>query len=215
MESTRTSTGAGGTRSEGTSTLQIRTGSLDRRMMTGWALLVVAASLVGVAIALDSSLGRGLNGVGGILWLAGALVLLRRARGTRPSGHAWLVLGITVVALSSLLSPRDVGAAAIGFFVGGWVVALVVRPVSARLSMVGLVPALWLPTHLGVAALRALYRALADRPADIRTDPPPTAALVPLAMVLAALLGGLASDQIARRRQGGLASPPVADQGAS
>ena len=178
----------------------------------GWVFLLVAAALVGLAIALDSPLGRALNGIGGVLWLAGALVLLRSTRRGPPTGAAWLGLGVTVVALSSLLSPRDLGAASIGFFVGGYVVALLARPVSARLGLVGLLPALWLPTHLGVAALRALYRALVDRPADIRTDPPPTAALVPLAMVVAALVGGSACARLDRRRRDGPTSIAVADQ---
>jgi len=182
-------------------------------LVVGWAPLIVAAAFVGVAIALDSSSGRALNGVGGIVWLAGAVMLVRQARRDQPIAYAWLVMGFAVVALSSLLSPRDLGAASIGFFVGGWIVALVARPVAARLSMVGLLPALWLPTHLGVAAVRALYRLLADQPSVIRTDPPPTAALVPLAMVLAALVGGVVGAQLTRRREERVAPPASSDHG--
>ena len=189
------------------------TAATDRPILVGWGLLFLASSLVGVAIALDNSLGRALNGVGGILWLAAVVVLVRQARRERPTTIVWLVLCVAVVVLSSLLSPRDLGAAAIGFFVGGWVVALVARTGSARLSMVGLLPALWLPTHLGVAAVRALYRASLDRPAVIRTDPPPTVALVPLAMVLSALLGGMVSVYLGRRRQGRLASTSLSEHG--
>ena len=175
----------------------------------GWALLMVAAGFVGIAIALDSEVGRAMNGIGGLLWLGGAGLLLADARRSPLGARTWAVVGLAVVALSSLLSPRDLGSAFVGFFVGGWAVMLLSRRGKGRLAAVGLLPALWLPTHLAVAAVRALYRAIADQPAGIRTDPPPTAALVPLAMVVMAFLGGQVGGYLTDRRQVGLAvSPP-------
>jgi len=49
-------------------------------LVSGWGLLVAAAALVGVALALDSSVGRFLNGVGGVIWLMGAGALLADTR---------------------------------------------------------------------------------------------------------------------------------------
>jgi hypothetical protein len=43
-----------------------------------------------------------------------------------------------------------------------------------------------LPEHLGVALVKAIVREIRNQPANVRTDPPPTAALVPLAMIVAA-----------------------------
>ena len=180
-------------------------------LVFGWSLLIVASALVGVAITLDSSVGRLLNGVGGVLWLVGAGVLVSAARRSHVDRASVVMLLTTVVVLSTLVSPRDLPAASAGFFVGGALVGLVARRSAVRLSVVGLLPALWLPTHLGVAVAKAAYRAAVDQPAALRGDPPPTAALVPLAMVLMALAGGVlagrmterARDRAGRERAGG------------
>ena len=175
-------------------------GTVNGRETIGWLVLLVAAVLVGFAIELDRDVGRALNGLGGVLWLIGAGVLLIEARRSKLDGRRWVVVGAMVLALSWLLSPRDLGSATIGFFVGGWVLALLIRSRGSRLSVIGLLPALWLPAHLAIAAAPALYRAVSDQPAAIRTDPPPTAALVPLAMVAMAFAGGLVGGYLADRR---------------
>ena len=164
------------------------------------ALLLVAAMVVGVAIALDGSAAKAANGVGGALWLTAGGMLVRKGwRLGLTSGSAAMV-GATVLLLSSALSPRDLLAASLGFVAGGLLLGAVTRPRPARTAAVALLPALWLPTHLLVAITKAGIRELAGREASLRTDPPPTAALVPLAMVVAALVGGAAGIALVERR---------------
>lgn len=167
----------------------------------GWATLIAAAVVVGLAIAVGGVSGKALNGVGGILWLAAAVDLARTARRARVSLTSVALVAVTVLVLSSAISPRDLALASVGFLVGGMVVAVGARPVSRRYVVVGLLPATWLPAHLVVAVVRAIARSLADKPNAIRTDPPPTAALVPLAMVLAALAGGWIVTRLAGARR--------------
>ncbi|MGI8964210.1 MAG: hypothetical protein ACR2GI_06880, partial [Thermomicrobiales bacterium] len=54
-----------------------------------------------------------------------------------------------------------------------------------------IVVALYLPFHIGAAVGKAVYRNIIGSEAAIRSDPPPTAAIVPIAMLLAALGGAL------------------------
>lgn len=109
-----------------------------------------------------------------------------RDHGRRLLGAAAIVAFVLV----NLTKPTDPTAAAVGFVLGGAVLALVAAGVQAR--DVALLPAIWLPMHLLVAASVALAREVRGMPAQVRTDPPPTAAIVPLVMVIAAYLGGLA-----------------------
>jgi hypothetical protein len=164
----------------------------------GAAGLVLAGALVGLAIAADGALARAINGVGGLVWLASLGVLVwsvRRAPGRVVGAVA--VLGVAL-ALTFLVRPSELAPATVGFFVGGALVAAAVR--RRELVWALLVPAAWLPVHLGVAVGRAVVRSLADGAPAVRTDPPPTAALVPLAMVTAAGVGGLAVRWVRERR---------------
>ncbi|MBA3643197.1 MAG: hypothetical protein H0W59_03915 [Chloroflexia bacterium] len=170
---------------------------MDQRSRLGWAsprlgwqrpggVLVGAACLVGLAIVLDEGrLARVINGLGGISWLLGAAMLAWSLRGAAGWLRSGLVLGVTVLALAVLVRPTDLAAAIIGFAIGGAIVALVSteRPMHWAL----LVPAMWLPAHIVVGIARSTI----DGAAAVRTAPPPTAAIVPLAMVLAAGLAGL------------------------
>ncbi len=156
----------------------------------GWqrpgGVLVGAACLVGLAIALDEGrLARVINGLGGISWLLGAAMLAWSLRGAAGWLRSGLVLGVTVLALAVLVRPTDLAAAIVGFAIGGAIVALVSteRPMHWAL----LVPAMWLPAHI----VAGIARSTIDGAATVRIEPPPTAAIVPLAMVLAAGLAGL------------------------
>jgi hypothetical protein len=86
-----------------------------------------------------------------------------------------------------LMKPTDLLWAAIGFTIGGALVSLAVA--GRRLEWAGFFAAIWLPTHLLVAVARVIERSIRGLPANVRTDPPPTAAFVPFAMVICALLG--------------------------
>lgn len=150
------------------------------------ALLAVAAGIVGVAIALDGTAARSVNGIGVLCWIVASVMIVRALRHAtnRLRGTAATAIGVGV--LSFVVRPSDLIAALIGFSVAGVLIALIVpdRPVQWAL----LLPAAWLPAHIAVAIGRSV---LADSP-SVRTDPPPTTVFVPLAMVLAATLGGYA-----------------------
>jgi hypothetical protein len=100
-------------------------------------------------------------------------------------------------------------SAIVGFTLAGAVVASSIRPHSVSWAQV--VPAIWLPVHLGVAVAKAIDRAVRDLPNHVRTDPPPTSAFVPMAMVLAAWLGAVVAAELRARRRS--ASKPAAVSG--
>jgi hypothetical protein len=150
--------------------------------------LLLASVLVGVAIVLDGSASRLVNGVAGLLWIASAGMLAREC--WRTSGKARLFGAIVLIDLVLVLAvrPSDLLWAFVGFAGGGALVALMATADRERTAL--LLPAMWLPLHLSVALIRAADRAMRDLPASVRADPPPTAALVPLTMVVAAYIGG-------------------------
>jgi hypothetical protein len=154
----------------------------------GAELLLAAGVIVGAAIALDGSVSRGLNGIAGILWIAAAGSLLREASKRREFRGLLTTTVLYCLALVVAIRPSDFLWAAVGFTAAGAAIALRSSGAPERAAL--LLPALWLPIHLLVAIGKAVYRSLADQPANVRTDPPPTAALVPLVMIVAAYAGG-------------------------
>jgi len=169
-------------------------------------VLIVAAIVVGIAIGMDSDGRRFVNGIGGILWLIGAFLIFTRSL---ASGVSWRQIGLVIaviLVLSWLIRPTDPVWAVIGFGWGGVVVGFSGRDLGSKLgAMLG---ALWLPAHLLIAVVRAGIREVRDQPAALRTDPPPTAVLVPLVMVLAAwIFAALAAEWRMSREGGTLLSP--------
>ena len=159
---------------------------------TAAAGLVLAAAIVGLAIVLGGTTARLLNPIGAVLWLVSAVLL--------------------GVSLPSVPRPMQGWAAAIA---GGFILGALVRPsglievivwfafaaavvVFASGDRVGawalLVPAIYLPVHLLIGIGRAILRN-----GGVRTDPPPTAAVVPLAMLLAAVAAGALVAAIVHR----------------
>ncbi|HEV2067311.1 MAG TPA: hypothetical protein VGR08_10790 [Thermomicrobiales bacterium] len=166
----------------------------------GTAMLVFATALVGLSIVAGGDVGRVLNGTSGIVWFGAAGLLIHAAHRTSSQrGLWWTVVGVTAV-VAFVIRPSDMALAAIGFGGAGLVVGTLAR--NNELLWVKLVPALYLPFHIGTAVLRSFIRSLTGGEASIRSDPPPTAALVPLLMVVAALLGGYAAVVIKARRSG-------------
>jgi hypothetical protein len=173
-----------------------RTTRLDRGgggVLPPAVLLAVAAGIVGLAIAVDGAAARAINGVGVLCWIVAAGLLVRELRGVRRWRPAALLVVAIVLVLALLVRPSDLFAAAVGFFVAGAIVAASApdRPLGWAL----LVPASWLPAHVSLA----IGRSILDGGTSIRTDPPPTAVLVPLTMVLAAGVGAIL---VARWRAG-------------
>ena len=157
-------------------------------------LLAGGAILVGAAIAADGTLARVINGIGAASWVAGTALLIWQLR--RTEGFAWrLPLASAIaVGIAAVVRPNDLGGALIGFSVAGLAIAATAR--QQRLGWAALAPAIYLPAHIVIAIGRS---ALAGA-TRVRVDPPPTAPVVPLAMVAAALIGGLVIEALRRRR---------------
>jgi len=149
--------------------------------------LIAASLLVAVAIIADGAIARIFNGIGGLLWIGSAIYLLRSFRAT-PRFMPWLAAVFAdCVLLVLLVKPTNLIWAIIGFGLGGALIAVLTG--SQALTWSPLLPALWLPAHLLVAITRVIVRSLEGSEASVRRDPPPTAALVPFAMVVAAVAG--------------------------
>ncbi len=160
--------------------------------------LILAGLLVAVAIVADGAVAKAFNGIGGIVWIGSAVRLLLHLRHeARFWPHLLATVGIGLI-LVLLAKPDDFAAAAVGFGCGGAVLALLTGRRAVRWAL--LLAAMWLPLHLTVAVVRVIERAVRDLPATIRRDPPPTAALVPLSMILAAWLGAVVVEAIRERR---------------
>ena len=159
--------------------------------------LVLAGLIVALAIVLDGQAAKPVNGVGGVIWLICAGVLGARLwREPRPIRTVGVAALLTLV-LTALFPPSTPLPAVLGFGVGGAAMALWK---DGRVAWAALLPALWLPMHLIIAVVRAVVGALLGSEEHLRTDPPPTAALVPLLMVLAALIGGWLVGWVSQRR---------------
>ncbi|HQY29923.1 MAG TPA: hypothetical protein PK691_01480 [Thermomicrobiales bacterium] len=172
----------------------------DRARQDQLLPLIAAALIVGVAISIDGDLRKVVNGVGGILWLIAAWFIFRAVM---AAGATWKQIAgviIVILILSSLIPPRDPLVALLGFGWGGVAVGWLGRPVGSRLG--ALLGAFWLPAHLLIAVARAGIREVRDQPATLRSDPPPTAALVPLIMVLAAWVFACLMQDWLNRRDG-------------
>ena len=165
---------------------------------SGTLMLIAAAALVGVAIALDGSLARVVNGVGGLLWFASTAVLILVGVRMRPPVWLWGVLAIVTIVVAFVVTPSAAVSTLVGFIPAGFLMSAVGS--RSRLLWATLVPACYLPAHIGTAVIRAGVRTMLGSDAPLRTDPPPTAALVPLLMVVCALAGGFLAMQIMSRR---------------
>jgi hypothetical protein len=181
---------------------------LDGLTNRGPEVLIAAGVLVGVAIALDGPVSKAVNGIAGVLWILAAVLLVRNSRQTAGSTRLFAATVVVGLVLVLAVRPSDLAWAAVGFAAGGAAVAVVATSARERAAL--LLPALWLPLHLLVAVIKAAIRAIRDQPASVRTDPPPTAALVPLAMIVAAYVGGwLVQTYLSRRHQRTVAAKPA------
>jgi hypothetical protein len=162
-------------------------------LRTGQVMIVVAAVLVGVAIVADGTISRALNGVGALAWVVGAVILVVALRSESRAGFLFGLTAFAAVELALLVRPSDLPGAIAGFGIAGAVVGFAAR--SRPVAWALLVPGIYLPVHLTVA----IGRSLLAGGTSIRTEPPPTAPLVPLAMVLAAAVAGLVVNRIRNR----------------
>lgn len=155
--------------------------------------LVLAAVIIGVAISIDGDARRIVNGIGGIVWLIAGYLIVTRAVSAGVSVKQVFQVAFVILILSYLIRPTDPLWAVIGFGWGGVIVGFNGQNLGSKMgAMLG---ALWLPAHLLLAVIRAVVRNVSDEPPALRSDPPPTAAVVPLIMVVAAwLFAALAAD---------------------
>ena len=166
------------------------TASLPR---LGQALILVAAIVAGLAIIADGPISRALNGFGALLWVASAGILVWSLRREPQATQLLPLAAAGAIVLGILVRPSDLAAAIIGFGLAGAVIGLLA--VSRALGWALLVPAIYLPVHLVVA----IGRSILAGSTSVRTEPPPTAPLVPLAMVLAAGIAGIAVSWVRYR----------------
>lgn len=164
---------------------------------SGSALLLVAAAMVGIAIVLEGTAGRLINGAGGVLWFASAANLLIVAIRTRSPAWLWLALvGLTVL-VAFVVTPSALLPTLLGFVPAGFLIAWLAP--RDRLLWAVMIPAWYLPAHIGTAVTRAAIRSAMGSDAPLRADPPPTAAFVPMLMVICALAGGLLAARVIAR----------------
>jgi hypothetical protein len=154
----------------------------------GIAGLLLGAVMVGIAIALDGTAGRVVNGVGGVLWFGSTAMLTVAVRRAGAAAWRWGLLALVTITVAFVVTPSAAVPTLIGFIPAGFLMAAVTR--RSPLLWAALVPAWYLPAHIGTAILRSAVRSMMGQEASVRTDPPPTAAFVPTLMVICALLGG-------------------------
>lgn len=162
----------------------------------GTGALFFGALLVGIAIVMDSDAGRLVNGVGGVLWFAATAALTIVAARSRQPAWLWLLLAVLTITVAFIVRPSAAVPTLVGFIPAGFVMAAMAR--RAKLLWATLVPAWYLPAHIGTAVAGAAVRELLGHDAGLRTDPPPTAWMVPLLMVVCALIGGYAAMRTVR-----------------
>lgn len=171
-----------------------RSGFGVRRWQVFGAGLVLAGLVVALAIIVGGSAARALNGVGAIIWIAsGVLLALSLPRPDRPA-LAWAAALISGGLLGAVVRPGEFPIAIFSFALAG---ALIVGLGGDRSGGWALMaPAIYLPVHLVVGIGRAIMRG-----SEMRVAPPPTAALLPLSMVLAAAVAGLVVAAFVRSRR--------------
>ncbi|MFM9105776.1 MAG: hypothetical protein ACKOWF_03665 [Chloroflexota bacterium] len=150
------------------------------------ALLVAASLVVAAAILLaGGEAGRALSGIGGALWIAAAVWMLAGLRNEPRRAPVALVALAGAAVMAVIVRPGTYLEAIVGFGLAGAAVGVAAGPSALRWAM--LPAALYFPLHIAVAIGRVIASG-GER--AVRTDPPPTAALVQVAMVAAAAAGG-------------------------
>lgn len=164
----------------------------------GTGLLVGATGVVGVSIAAGGEVGRVLNGVGGLSWFAAAGFMVAAARQRQRRSWQWPAVIALTGAVAFVIRPTDATLAIAGFGAAGTIVGLLAG--RDPVLWAKLIPALYLPAHIGTALLKAAGREVLGLEASVRTQPPPIAFAVPAIMVAAAWAGGYLALAIRQRR---------------
>jgi hypothetical protein len=165
--------------------------------LTPQVLLVIASLVVAVAILLSGEeIGSTISGIGGILWIAAAIWMLVELR-TEPRR---IVIGLVALAgalvMAAVVKPGNYLEAIVGFAIAGAAVGFAAGPGAARWAM--LPAALYFPLHIIIAIGRV---AVSGGARSVRTQPPPTDALVQVAMVAAAGIAGYLVAMLFQQRE--------------
>jgi hypothetical protein len=174
--------------------------SLTRAQPNRWRLaaggLILAAVIVAVAIIAGGPAARILNGIGALVWISSAIVLAMALPAPERRVAGWVAAVVAALLLGGVVRPSGISEVVVWFALAGAAVVLAAGDRSGGWAL--LVPAIYLPVHLVIGIGRAIARH-----GGMRTEPPPTAAIVPLAMVLAAAAAGALMANIVRRQRVG------------
>lgn len=165
----------------------------------GTALLVGATGVVGVSISAGGEVGRVLNGVGGLSWFTAAGFMVAAARQRERPSWQWPAAIALTGTVAFVIKPTDATLAVAGFGTAGVIMALLA--VDRPVLWAKLIPALYLPAHIGTALLKVAGREVLGLEASVRTQPPPIAFAVPAIMVAAAWAGGYLALAMRQRQQ--------------
>lgn len=169
-----------------------------RRERIATITLATATVIVGASIVADGELARILNGVAGLAWFASSAMFIMEGQRRGATAVQWAGVVALTAGVAFVVKPSDIVLAAIGFTSAAFIAGVIVR--RDPLLWAKMIPALYLPLHIGTAVLKAAVRSAMGIESSIRSDPPPTAVIVPAVMVIAALSGGFFSRAVIRRQ---------------
>ena len=164
-----------------------------QRWQMAAAGLVLAGLVVALAIVAGGSAARALNGIGAVLWVGSGVVLALFLPRPERLSLAWIAALVSGGLLGAVIRPSTFELAIAGFAIAGAAVVLLGGDRSGGWALMA--PAIYLPVHLTIGIGRAIMRG-----SEMRVAPPPTAALLPLSMVLAALVAGGVAAYLLRSR---------------
>lgn len=164
-----------------------------QRWQMAAAGLVVAGLVVALAIMVGGSTARALNGVGALLWVASGVLLAISLPKPERLPLAWAAAIVTGGLLGGVVRPSTFAVAIASFAIAGAAVVLLGGDRTGGWALMA--PAIYLPVHLAIGIGRALMRG-----SEMRVAPPPTAALLPFSMVVAALVAGVVAAYLLRSR---------------
>jgi hypothetical protein len=161
--------------------------------------LAAAAVIVGASVVTDGTVSKALNGVSGLTWFASSAMFIIEARRRGASSLQWAGIAALTAGVAFVIRPSDLVLAVAGFAPAGFIAGAIGR--KDPLLWAKMVPALYLPMHIGTAVLKAVGRSVFGLEASIRTEAPPIAAVVPAVMFGAAMGGGWVASRIQKKRQ--------------
>jgi hypothetical protein len=106
---------------------------------------------------------------------------------------AWSAAIVTGGLLGAIIRPSTFAVAITAFAIAGATIVLLGGDHTGGWALMA--PAIYLPMHLVIGIGRAMVRG-----SEMRVAPPPTAALLPFSMVVAALVAGVLAAYVIRSR---------------